>query len=142
MLLSSCLALLILGTAVIHSRLSLCNSINVLCLLHARSDSQTGFSVTACSVLLLPESEHNFAGTSGMQPVTPAKGGVTKSKLPAMPPAVSRLEWQQYMGGAKASRADAAKKQPELLTWPYADSQTGSEMPGMLPARKYINDAF
>lgn len=100
------------------------------CLLHSTSASQTASTATACSVLLLPDSNHSSASTSGTQPVVPSKGSISKSKLPTMPPATSRLEWQQYMGGAKASKADAGKKEPDLLTWPYADLQTGNEMPG------------
>lgn len=39
------------------------------------------------------------------------------------------------MGGAKASKTDAGKRvEADLLTWPYADLQTGNEMPGRLAA--------
>lgn len=87
----------------------------------------------ACSVLLLPAAQKKSASTAGMEALASLKGGLNKAKPSTKPPLATRLDWQQYMGGAKSSKADAGKKvEPDLLTWPYADLQTGNEMPGRL----------
>ena len=69
------------------------------------------------------------AGAAGQK--TPAKG---KPAAP-IPPAPSRLDWQQFMGGIKAGKNAGSKKaavavEPELLTWPYADLQTMNDTTG------------
>ena len=75
------------------------------------------------------------------QDVTPVKPPAAqqkqsaKGKTAAAPPVTpSRLDWQQYMGG-KVGKGSASKKpavpvDADLLTWPYADLQTGNDMPG------------
>lgn len=85
------------------------------------------FVSIACSVLLLPAAPPKSTTTAG----TATLGSLNKGKLSAKPSLTNRLEWQQYMRGTKSSKAEAGKKvEPDLLTWPYADLQTGNEMPG------------
>ncbi|KAL3144765.1 hypothetical protein ABBQ38_001880 [Trebouxia sp. C0009 RCD-2024] len=86
--------------------------------------------LTHISVLLLPAAQQSSASKPGLPPQTTSKGSPHKSKPTAKSSLTTRLDWQQYMGGAKTSKADAVKRvEPDLLTWPYADLQTGNEMP-------------
>ena len=90
------------------------------------------FVSITCSVLLLPAAQPKSTTTAG----TATPGSLNKGKPAAKPSLTTRLEWQQYMGGSKSSKAEAGKKvEPDLLTWPYADLQTGNDMPGR-PALK------
>lgn len=87
----------------------------------------SNFIPTACSVLLLPAAQPRSTTTAG----TETLGTLNKGKPSAKSSLANRLEWQQYMGGTKSSKAEAGKKvEPDLLTWPYADLQTGSELSG------------
>lgn len=86
--------------------------------------------------MLLPSAKQSTE-TTAMKSSGATKQGAGKAKLTLKADAPGRLEWQQYMGGSKPSKPDGAKKanlavEPELLTWPYADLQIGSEMPGLL----------
>ena len=82
---------------------------------------------TACSVLLLPAAQPKSTTTIGAEKL----GSLNRGKPSAKSALANRLEWQQYMGGAKSSKAEAGKKvESDLLTWPYADLQTGNELPG------------
>lgn len=90
-----------------------------------------------CSVMLLPGAKQSTdAAVMNFAATTPAgqKQGNGKIK-PSMKAPSSRLEWQQHMGGGKSGKADGTKKMtsvvdPDLLLWPYADLQTGNELPG------------
>jgi len=89
----------------------------------------------SCSVLLLPGARQSSSDLSTLRAATAGqKQGAGKTKPAVKAVQSSRLEWQQHMGGSKTGKADGAKKaqlvDPELLTWPYADLQTGNEMPG------------
>lgn len=89
--------------------------------------------LTHISVMLLPSAKQS-TDTAAMKSSGATKQGAGKAKLTLKADAPGRLEWQQYMGGSKPSKPDGAKKatlavEPELLTWPYADLQIGSDMP-------------
>ena len=93
-------------------------------------------TTSRCSVMLLPSAKQSTE-TTAMKSSGATKQGAGKAKLTLKADAPGRLEWQQYMGGSKPSKPDGAKKvtlavEPELLTWPYADLQIGSDMPGLL----------
>ena len=93
-------------------------------------------TTSLCSVMLLPSAKQS-TDTAAMKSSGATKQGAGKAKLTLNADAPGRLEWQQYMGGSKPSKPDGAKKatlavEPELLTWPYADLQIGSDMPGLL----------
>ena len=80
-------------------------------------------------MLLLPAAQHKLTSTAGTEPL----GSLNKGKPSSKPSLTTRLDWQQYMGGTKSSKAEPGKKlEPDLLTWPYADLQTGTELPGRL----------
>ena len=92
-------------------------------------------TTSLCSVMLLPSAKPS-TDTAAMKSSGATKQGAGKAKLTVKADAPGRLEWQQYMGGSKPSKPDGAKKatlavEPELLTWPYADLQIGSDMPGL-----------
>lgn len=94
--------------------------------------------LSICSVMLLPAARQNLASTPSLPPQTTPKGSIHKSKPTAKSSLTTRLDWQQYMGGAKTSKADAVKRvEPDLLTWPYADLQIGNELPGKLAATMF-----
>ena len=83
-------------------------------------------------MLLLPTAQSKSTSTAG----TETLGSLNKGKPAAKASLTNRLEWQQYMGGTKSSKAEAGKKvDPDLLTWPYADLQTGNELSGTLALR-------
>ena len=91
-----------------------------------------------CSVMLLPGAKQSTDAAVMNAAATATAGhkqgnGKIKPSVKAAPS--TRLEWQQHMGGGKPGKADGTKKNlsavdPELLLWPYADLQTGNELPG------------
>ena len=85
-------------------------------------------------MLLLPGAKQASSDTP-IIPAAAAGQGTGKTKPAAKATLSTRLGWQQHMGSAKMRKADGAKKaqptvDPECLTWPYADLQTGHEVPG------------
>ncbi|DBA75798.1 hypothetical protein WJX77_002902 [Trebouxia sp. C0004] len=89
--------------------------------------------LTHINVMLLPSAKQS-SDTAALKSSGATKQGPGKPKLTVKAEAPGRLEWQQHMGGSKPNKPDGAKKatlamEPELLTWPYADLQIGSDMP-------------
>ncbi len=92
-------------------------------------------TTSLCSVMLLPSAKQS-TDTAALKSSGATKQGAGKVKPTMKADAPGRLEWQQYMAGSKPSKPDGAKKaslavEPELLTWPYADLQIGSDVPGL-----------
>ncbi len=112
-----------------HASLAMSHDLSINCPLIALG------TTSVCSVMLLPSAKQS-TDTAAMKSLGATKQGAGKAKLTMKSDAPGRLEWQQYMGGSKPSKPDGAKKatlavEPELLTWPYADLQIGSDMPGL-----------
>ena len=89
------------------------------------------------SVMLLPGAKQSTDAAVNAAATATAghKQGNGKLKPGVKAAPSTRLEWQQHMGGGKPGKADGTKKvpsaaDPDLLLWPYADLQTGNELPG------------
>ncbi|KAL0023379.1 hypothetical protein WJX79_000175 [Trebouxia sp. C0005] len=89
--------------------------------------------LTHISVMLLPSAKQS-SDSAALKSSGATKQGAGKAKVTMKAESPGRLEWQQHMGGSKPNKPDGAKKatsavEPELLTWPYADLQIGSDVP-------------
>lgn len=71
------------------------------------------------------------------KPKGPAsKPAAAKDKSSSKGAQPARLDWQQYAGSTKHSKADTAKKaqltDPDLASWQYADCQTNTSLSGYI----------